>query len=55
MPCCRARVKGLGTTMVEREQAILRCLPKVGPKGEQQRLPRLDLTRLLQQLRVGVR
>eukprot|EP00903_Cladosiphon_okamuranus_P021359 g19629.t1 len=51
----RLRVKGLGATMAEREQAVLRCLPKLGPKGEQQRLPRLDLTRLLQQLRVGVR
>eukprot|EP00752_Nemacystus_decipiens_P009109 g8133.t1 len=51
----RRRVSGLGATMAEREQAILRCLPKLGPKGEQQRLPRLDLTRLLQQLRVGVR
>lgn len=52
---CRLRVKGLGATTAEREQALLRCLPKLGPKGEQQRLPRLDLTRLLQQLRVGVR
>lgn len=53
--CCRVRVKGLGGTMAEREQAVVRCLPKLGVKAEQQRLLRVDLTRLLQQLRVGVR
>ncbi|CAN0396276.1 unnamed protein product, partial [Ectocarpus fasciculatus] len=41
--------------MAEREKAVVRCLPKLGPNGERQRLPRVDLTRLLQQLRVGVR
>lgn len=51
----RLRVKALGVTKAEREQAVLRCLPKLGPKGEQQRLLPVDLTRLLQQLRVGVR
>lgn len=51
----RLRVKGLGATLPEREQALLSCLPKLGPNGEHQRLPRNELTRLLQQLRVGVR
>lgn len=45
----------MGGTLAEREQAVVTCLPKLGPKGEQERLPRVDLTRLLQQLRVGVR
>ncbi|CAM9522014.1 unnamed protein product, partial [Ectocarpus sp. 8 AP-2014] len=51
----RLRVKALGDTMAEREKAVVRCLPKLGPNGERQRLPRVDLTRLLQKLRVGVR
>lgn len=51
----RLKLKAMGGTIAEREQAVARCLPKLGPKGEQQRLPRVDLTRLLQQLRVGVR
>ncbi|CBN76965.1 hypothetical protein Esi_0024_0119 [Ectocarpus siliculosus] len=51
----RIRVKALGDTMAEREKAVVRCLPKLGPNGERQRLPRVDLTRLLQKLRVGVR
>ncbi|CAM9841397.1 unnamed protein product, partial [Ectocarpus sp. 13 AM-2016] len=41
--------------MAEREKAVVKCLPKLGPNGERQRLPRVDLTRLLQKLRVGVR
>lgn len=51
----RLRVKAMGGTMAEQEQAVVSCLPKLGPKGEQERLPRVDLTRLLQQLQVGVR
>ncbi|CAN0353165.1 unnamed protein product, partial [Ectocarpus sp. 12 AP-2014] len=51
----RLRVKALGDTMAEREKAVVKCLPKLGPNGERQRLPRVDLTRLLQKLRVGVR
>ncbi|CAN0114835.1 unnamed protein product, partial [Ectocarpus sp. 12 AP-2014] len=51
----RLRVKALGDTMAEREKSVVKCLPKLGPNGERQRLPRVDLTRLLQKLRVGVR
>lgn len=51
----RLRVKGLGDTVAERSQVLMTCLPKLGPTGERQALPRRELTRLLQELRVGVR
>lgn len=54
-PSGRLRVNTLGSTTSEREQALVALLPKLGPTGERQRLPRTDLTRLLQRLRVGVR
>lgn len=55
-PCDRRlRVKGLAETEAERERLLLQCLPRLGPTGESQRLPRDDLTRLFQQLGVSVR
>lgn len=51
----RLRVNGLGSTKSEREQALMILLPKLGPTGERARLPRTELTRLLQRLSVGVR
>lgn len=48
-------MKGLGDTVAERSRAIMAYLPKLGPTGERQTLPRRELTRLLQELRVGVR
>lgn len=53
--CCRLRVKGLGDTVAERSKVLMAYLPKLGPTGERQTLPRRELTRLLQELRVGVR
>ena len=53
--CCRLRVKALGDTVAERSQVLMACLPKLGPTGERQTLPRRELTRLLQELGVGVR
>lgn len=48
-------MKALGDTVPERLQLLMAYLPKLGPTGERQTLPRREVTRLLQELRVGVR